>query len=82
MGIGILVGGTAGLVSGYRGGTLDIGFNAVSFIILAYPAIVAVIAIVAFWGQSLFKITVILAVATIPLMFRVVRASSLSFAQS
>ena len=78
--IGLLVGGTSGLVSGYRGGTLDIGLNAVSFIILAFPAIVAVIAIVAFWGQSLFKITIILGVGTIPLMFRVVRASSLSFA--
>ncbi len=78
--VGMLVGGTAGLVSGYKGGNLDIGLNGVAFIILAYPAIVAVIAIVAFWGQSLFKITVILGVGTIPLMFRVVRASSLSFA--
>lgn len=78
--IGMLVGGTAGLISGYKGGNLDTGLNAVSFIILAYPAIVAVIAIVAFWGQSLLKITVILGVGTIPLMFRVVRASSLAFA--
>jgi peptide/nickel transport system permease protein len=78
--IGMLVGGTAGLISGYKGGNLDVSLNAVSFIILAYPAIVAVIAIVAFWGQSLFKITIILGVGTIPLMFRVVRASSLSFA--
>jgi peptide/nickel transport system permease protein len=41
---------------------------------------VAVIAIVAFWGSSLPKITVILGVAVIPLLYRVVRASSLSFA--
>ena len=51
-----------------------------SFVILAFPAIVAVIAILAFWGQSLFKITVILSVAVIPLLYRVVRASSLAFA--
>jgi len=79
--IGLVVGGTAGLVSGYKGGKLDVALNAGSFIILAFPAIVAVIAIVTFWGQSLFHITVILGVATIPLMFRVIRASSLSFAQ-
>jgi peptide/nickel transport system permease protein len=78
--IGMLVGGTLGLVSGFKGGALDAFLNASSFVILAFPAIVAVIAIVAFWGQSLFKITVIIGVATIPLMFRVVRASSLSFA--
>jgi len=79
--IGLVVGGTAGLISGYKGGKLDVALNAGSFIILAFPAIVAVIAIVTFWGQSLFHITIILGVATIPLMFRVIRASSLSFAQ-
>jgi peptide/nickel transport system permease protein len=78
--IGLLIGGTLGLVSGYKGGRLDAALNAGSFVLLAFPAIVAVIAIVAFWGQSLFKITVILSVAVIPLLYRVVRASSLSFA--
>jgi peptide/nickel transport system permease protein len=79
--IGLVIGGTLGLVSGYKGGGLDATLNAGSFVILAFPAIVAVIAIVAFWGQSLFKITVIIGVGTIPLLFRVVRASSLSFAR-
>ena len=79
--IGLVIGGTLGLISGYKGGVLDISLNAASFIILAFPAIVAVIAIVAFWGHSLLKITIILGVATIPLKFRVIRASSLAFAQ-
>jgi peptide/nickel transport system permease protein len=78
--IGMLVGGTLGLVSGYKGGRLDVSLNAGAFVLLAFPAIVAVIAIVAFWGQSLLKITIIIGVATIPLLYRVVRASSLSFA--
>jgi len=78
--IGMLVGGTLGLVSGYKGGRLDISLNAAAFVLLAFPAIVAVIAIVAFWGSTLWKITLILGVATIPILFRVVRASSLSFA--
>ena len=58
--IGLIFGGTAGLISGYRGGRLDVALNAVSFIILAFPAIVAVIAIVTFWGASLVHITIIL----------------------
>ena len=78
--IGMLVGGTLGLISGYKGGRLDVSLNAGAFVLLAFPAIVAVIAIVAFWGQSLLKITIIIGVATIPLLYRVVRASSLSFA--
>ncbi len=78
--IGLLVGGTLGLVSGYKGGRLDVSLNAGAFVLLAFPAIVAVIAIVAFWGQSLLKITIIIGVAVIPLLYRVVRASSLSFA--
>jgi peptide/nickel transport system permease protein len=78
--IGMLIGGTLGLISGYKGGRLDIALNAGAFVLLAFPAIVAVIAIVAFWGQSLAKITLILGVAVIPLLYRVIRASSLSFA--
>jgi peptide/nickel transport system permease protein len=77
--IGLLVGGTLGLISGYKGGVLDVSLNAGAFVLLAFPAIVAVIAIVAFWGQTLWKITLILGVAVIPLLYRVVRASSLSF---
>lgn len=78
--IGMAIGGTLGLVSGFRGGRLDLALNAASFVILAFPAIVAVIAIVAFWGQTLAKITIIIGVATIPVLFRVVRASSLAYA--
>src|ERR1700684_3292701 len=74
--IGLLVGGTLGLISGYKGGVLDVSLNAGAFVLLAFPAIVAVIAIVAFWGQTLWKITLIIGVATIPLLYRVVRASS------
>ena len=78
--IGMAVGGTLGLISGFRGGRLDLALNAASFVILAFPAIVAVIAIVAFWGSNLWKITIIIGIGTIPILFRVVRASSLSFA--
>lgn len=77
---GLVIGGTLGLVAGYQGGRVDAALNAGSFVLLAFPTIVAVVAVIAFWGQSLSKITVILGVAVTPFFFRVVRASSLSFA--
>lgn len=80
VGIGMVVGGMLGLVSGYKGGRIDVALNAGSFVLLAFPAIVAVIAVVAFWGSSLLKITIIIGVASIPVLYRVVRASSLNFA--
>ena len=55
MAIGLIIGGTAGLISGYKGGKLDVALNAGSFIILG--------------------------IGTIPLMYRVIRASSLTFSQ-
>jgi peptide/nickel transport system permease protein len=78
--IGMAVGGTLGLLSGVRGGAVDIGLNAASFVLLAFPAIVAVIAVVAFWKASLLHITIIIGVGTIPILFRVIRASALAFA--
>ncbi len=78
--IGMAIGGSLGLISGYKGGRLDVSLNAGAFVLLAFPAIVAVIAVVAFWGANLWKITIIIGVATIPLLYRVVRASSLTFA--
>jgi peptide/nickel transport system permease protein len=77
--IGMAIGGSLGLISAFVGGKTDIALNAGSFVLLAFPAIVAVIAVVAFWGQTLSKITIIIGVAVIPILYRVVRASALAF---
>lgn len=77
--IGMLVGGSAGLISAYLGGGWDATMNGVSFVILAFPQILALIAITAFWGTALWKITLIIGVGSIPLVYRVVRASTLAF---
>ena len=68
------------MFSAYRRGRVDTALNTGSYIVLAFPAIVAVIAIVSFWGHSIFKITLIIGIAASPLIFRVVRASTLSYA--
>ncbi len=75
--IGLALGGTLGLVAGYRRGTVDRVASAAASALMAFPALLAVIALVAFWGHQLWKITLILGVASAPLLFRVVRAATL-----
>lgn len=78
--IGLLIGGTLGLLAGFRGGFVDTGLNAGSFVLLAFPPLLAVMVIEAFWGRSLWKLTVLFGVAAIPQLFRVVRAATLAVA--
>jgi len=78
--IGLALGGTLGMVAAYYRGTVDTVVNAVSYVLLAFPALVAVIAIVTFWKASLWKITLIIGIASAPLIFRIVRAATLSYA--
>lgn len=78
--IGLLLGGLPGMVAGYRRGVVDMVVNAASYVLLAFPALVAVIAIVTFWGHALWKITLVIGIASSPLLFRLIRASTLSYA--
>lgn len=78
--LGLVLGGLPAMFSAYRRGRTDTALNTGFYIFLAFPAIVAVIAIVSFWGHSLWKITIIIGVFSAPLIFRVVRASTLSYA--
>jgi peptide/nickel transport system permease protein len=78
--IGLILGGLPAMYSAYRRGRVDTALNTGSYILLAFPALVAVIAIVSFWGHALWKITLIIGVFGAPLIFRIVRASTLSYA--
>jgi peptide/nickel transport system permease protein len=79
VGLALLVGGSLGLLAGYRGGATDTLLNAGSLVVLAFPALLAILVVEAFWGRSLFKLTIIFAVAGAPQLFRVIRATTLSF---
>ena len=74
------IGGSLGMVAAYRRGAVDTFVSAASYVMLAFPALVAVIAIVSFWGHELWKITIIIGIASTPLVYRVVRAATLSYA--
>ncbi len=78
--IGLVLGGVMGLLAGFRGGVVDGAFNAVSFVILAFPALLAIIVIEEFWGRSLLKLVILFAFVATPQLFRVMRATTLSFA--
>ncbi len=78
--IGLVFGGIPAMISAFRRGRVDTILNTTSYVFLAFPAIVAVIAIVSFWGHTLLKITLIIGVFAAPLIYRVVRAATLSYA--
>jgi peptide/nickel transport system permease protein len=78
--IGLLVGGSAGMLAAYRGRGSDGVLNAVSFILLAFPPILAIMVVEAFWGKTLLKLTLLFALVAAPQLFRVVRANTLSYA--
>ncbi len=78
--IGMILGGIPAMLSAYRRGRTDTFLNTVSYAVLAFPALVAVIAIGSFWGHQLWKITLVIGIFSAPVIFRVIRASTLSYA--
>jgi peptide/nickel transport system permease protein len=77
--IGLLVGGIPAMISAYRRGRIDTVLNTGFYLLLAFPVIVALIVVIDFWGRDLWKITLLIGIASAPLFFRIVRASTLSY---
>ncbi len=77
--IALTVGVTLGLISGYYGGAIDSLIMRIMDIMLAFPAILLAIAIVATWGRpGLAKAMVAVGIVAIPPYARLVRSSVLS----
>lgn len=79
--IGLLVGGSLGMAAGYYRGWLESTAIAVTDTILAFPAIVLLLAIVFYIGGSLFNLTLTLGFLTVPAFYRVARANTLTYAE-
>jgi peptide/nickel transport system permease protein len=77
--VGLVIGGTAGMLAAYAGKLFDTVANAIAFVIISFPPLLAILVIVAFWGRNLFKLLIIFAVASVPQLFVVIRATSLSY---
>ncbi len=76
--LSILIGGFLGALAGYFGGTIDNAIMRVMDIFLAVPSILLSIAIVSALGPSLFNLIIAIAVSSVPVYARIVRASVLS----
>jgi peptide/nickel transport system permease protein len=79
--IGTLVGGTIGMAVGYARGRVDGVVMWAMNVLLAFPGLVLLLGLVAFVGQSLLAITLVVGFLSVPTYARVARASTLSVAQ-
>jgi len=79
--IGMLVGGTIGLLAGFLRGKAEAVLMAIVDIFLAFPALILLIAIVAFLGADLFKVVLGISLVSIPAFARIARATTLTFSQ-
>jgi peptide/nickel transport system permease protein len=79
--IGMIVGGSIGLIAGFARGRTETLMMAVVDIFLAFPALVLLIAIVAFLGADLFKVVLGISLVSIPVFARISRATTLTFSR-
>ncbi len=79
--IGFGIGAPLGMLAAYRRGRFDSFLTTIMYVLLAFPAIIATIAVLSFWSpRSMFKIIVVIGIASIPLVYRVIRTATLSVA--
>ena len=76
--VGMLMGGTVALLTGYLGGTVDLIFTRIVDVLLAIPALLVALGIVAVAGPSGTSVAVALAVAYAPTFARVIRSAVVS----
>ncbi len=78
--IGFGIGAPLGMLAAYRRGKFDSILTAVMYVVLAFPAIIATIAVLSFWTpRSLLKIIIVIGIASIPLVYRVMRSATLAY---
>jgi peptide/nickel transport system permease protein len=79
--MGLAVGGVLGIISGYFRGWVDEVLTVIANVFLSFPSLVLALVIVAFLGRTETDIVLIIAVVAWPLLFRVVRASTIEYSQ-
>lgn len=79
--VGMVVGGTLGLLVGYfRGWVEGVTMWAIN-VILAFPGLVLLLGLIAFVGQSLLAVTLVIGFLSVPIYARVARATTLAVTQ-
>ena len=79
--IGVTIGGALGILAGYFRGRFGSFVVGSMDVLLAFPPLILALAVTAYLGQSIFKLTCILGVLGIPAFMRVARAATLTLAR-
>jgi len=77
----MVVGGSIGLVAGFLRGRAETILMSVVDIFLAFPALILLIAIVAFLGADLKNVVLGISLVSIPAFARIARATTLTFSR-
>ena len=79
--IGFGIGAPLGMLAAYKRGRFDTTLTTLMYVLLAFPAIIATIAVLSFWTpRSLLKIILVIGLASVPLVYRVIRTATLNVA--
>ncbi len=78
VGIALAVGGLMGLLAGFYGGALDSAISGLVDVLLALPAFLLALAIVAALGPNIINVMIAVGIANIPAFARIVRSAVLS----
>lgn len=78
VGVAIIIGTVIGAVAGYAGGWLDNVLMRIMDVVLSFPSLILAIAIVTVLGTGLVNAMLAIAIVSIPVYARVMRASVLS----
>jgi len=79
--LGVVVGGGLGIIAGYFRGWAERVIMTCNNILLAFPAIVLLMVVLTYVGRSVFVITLVVGLISIPVYTRVARANTLSVAE-
>ncbi len=79
--IGLLIGGSLGLLAAYHGGAWDMVIMRIADILFAFPSLLLAIAVLAVLGPSLANVMVAIGIIFIPIFVRVTRAAGLVIMQ-
>ena len=82
MGLALLIGVPIGVIAGYLGGAVDLIISRIIDIMLAFPAILLAISLIAILGQGEQVIIIAIAIIYVPILTRVLRASVLDVKNS
>ncbi|TXL75982.1 ABC transporter permease [Vineibacter terrae] len=79
--IGVTIGGALGMLAGYFRGRLETLTVGGVDVLLAFPPLVFLLAVLAYLGQTVLNITLVIGVLSIPAFTRVARAVTLSLSE-